>query len=243
MSSVPLPDTSWLNLIAWIYLTINATRVISYVPQILAVWRCTDGALSVSLLTWGSWVLSHVAAMFYGVLVVRDLPFVLITLINLLGCSCVTAIVMQRRAQWRRQRSLPRCVAQIYREPKSESGPEKTQSIEPMREPKVKKPHKKGREIPSTGWNSLPSVAHFPVSHYGPRLAVSPLHTGFQATMYGSATSHHPLHISASHRLFESIQFPDPSRQLFLIRPTLPQYQSNRPPEAATRGAPSTLSL
>ncbi|MEP6964061.1 MAG: hypothetical protein ABI845_01120 [Polaromonas sp.] len=89
---------------------INATRIISYLPQIIAVWRCTDGALSVSLLTWGSWVLSHVAAMFYGVLVIPDLPFVLIPLINLLGCACVTAIAMQRRKQWRRERSLPRCV-------------------------------------------------------------------------------------------------------------------------------------
>jgi hypothetical protein len=76
------------------------------VPQIVVVWRCTDGAFSVSLLTWGSWVLSHVSALFYGVLVVHDLPFVLITLINLLGCAGVTGIVMHRRTQWRRKLSL-----------------------------------------------------------------------------------------------------------------------------------------
>ncbi|WP_394792018.1 hypothetical protein [Rhodoferax sp.] len=112
MLPVPSPDTPWLTLIAWVYLATNATRVVTYVPQILAVWRCTDGALSVSLLTWGSWVLSQAAAMLYGVLVVRDLPFVLIALINFLGCACVTAIGMQRRAQWKRKHSPPRCIAQ-----------------------------------------------------------------------------------------------------------------------------------
>ena len=172
MLSVPLPETSWLNLIAWIYLTINATRIISYVPQILAVWRCTDGALSVSLLTWGSWVLSHVAAMFYGVLVVRDLPFVLITLINLLGCSCVTAIVMRRRKQWRRKQSLDACVAQMYREPNSESGPEKNQSLELMRETKLRKSHRRNRQTSSPEWNGVPARCNKAKAH---RLASGPL--------------------------------------------------------------------
>ncbi|MEO5793717.1 MAG: hypothetical protein ABIP34_01450 [Rhodoferax sp.] len=106
-------ETPWLNMIAWAYLITNVTRVVTYLPQIFAVWRCKDGALSVSLLTWGSWVISQATGLVYGMLVLRDLPFVLISLINLLGCTCVTAIAMQRRAQWRRDRRLPPCVAQM----------------------------------------------------------------------------------------------------------------------------------
>jgi len=105
MLSLPIPDGSMMSAIAWLYLITNATRIVTYVPQIVVVWRCTDGAFSVSLLTWGSWVLSQMTALFYGVLVINDLPFILISCINLLGCACVTGIVMHRRAQWKRKRS------------------------------------------------------------------------------------------------------------------------------------------
>ncbi|APW37291.1 hypothetical protein RD110_08870 [Rhodoferax koreense] len=104
-----MPDTPLLATIAWLYLLTNATRIVSYLPQIVVVWRCTDGAASVSLLTWGSWVLSQMTAVFYGVLVLQDLPFVLISLINLGGCGCVTLIAMRRRAQWKRAGTLQRC--------------------------------------------------------------------------------------------------------------------------------------
>lgn len=112
MLTFPVHDGSMVSAIAWLYLITNATRVVTYVPQIVVVWRCTDGALSVSLLTWGSWVLSQVSALFYGVLVMHDLPFVLISLINLFGCACVTGITMRRRMQWRRKHRLVGCAAQ-----------------------------------------------------------------------------------------------------------------------------------
>lgn len=106
MLSLPNPNDPMMSAIIWLYLITNAIRIFTYVPQIVVVWRCTDGAFSVSLLTWGSWVLSHVSALFYGVLVVHDVPFVLIALINLFGCASVTVIVMHRRAQWKRRLSL-----------------------------------------------------------------------------------------------------------------------------------------
>lgn len=95
-------NNDWLGAIAWLYLVTNATRLVTYLPQIVVVWRCTDGARSVSVLTWGSWVLSQGTAMIYGALVLCDLPFVLISLINFVGCACVTAIALHRRAQWKR---------------------------------------------------------------------------------------------------------------------------------------------
>ncbi|QHI99665.1 hypothetical protein GT347_17790 [Xylophilus rhododendri] len=105
MPTPPLgADASLLSLIAWLYLLTNATRLVTYLPQIIVVWRCTDGARSVSVLTWGSWVLSQATATLYGTLVLHDLPFVLISLINLVGCGCVTVIAMRRRNQWKRTR-------------------------------------------------------------------------------------------------------------------------------------------
>jgi hypothetical protein len=94
-------DGPLLAVIGWLYLLTNAVRVLTYIPQIVVVWRCTDGAVSVSLLTWGSWVLSNVTATVYAVLVVRDALFVAISLVNLLGCGAVALIAARRRAQWR----------------------------------------------------------------------------------------------------------------------------------------------
>jgi len=93
----PGPSSPYLTLIAWLYLVTNATRFLTYLPQIAAVWRCRDGAQAISLLTWGSWVLSHLTAMFYGVLVMQDIYFVVITGINLAGCASVTLIAARRR--------------------------------------------------------------------------------------------------------------------------------------------------
>ena len=92
-------DAPLLTAIAWAYLATNSMRLITYVPQIVAAWRCTDGARAISLLTWGSWVVSHLPSLAYGTLVLHDPFFVVITSINLLGCSTVTAIVAIHR--WR----------------------------------------------------------------------------------------------------------------------------------------------
>lgn len=100
-----LPDFSLTTAaaIGWFYLVTNAARIFTYLPQIVAVWRSTDGARAISLFTWSSWLVSHCAAILYGTLVVHDLFFVLIALVNLFGCGSVTLIALQRRLQWRRE--------------------------------------------------------------------------------------------------------------------------------------------
>ncbi len=112
-----LTDSSLMTAaaIGWFYLVTNAMRVFTYLPQIVAVWRSTDGARAVSLFTWGSWLVCNGSAILYGAVVVNDLFFVMIASVNFCGCTCVTLITLitlQRRLQWRRaqQRSdgLPR---------------------------------------------------------------------------------------------------------------------------------------
>jgi len=100
--SMPMQEGALLSLIAWTYLLTNAVRVFTYMPQIVAVWRSDDGARSVSLLTWGSWVLSQFTAVIYGLMVVVDGFFVAISIVNLVGCGAVTVIAMRRRSQWKR---------------------------------------------------------------------------------------------------------------------------------------------
>ncbi len=92
-----------LDAVVWLYLLTNAMRVFTYLPQIRAVWHDSEGARTLSLLTWGSWTLSNLCALAYALLVARDLPLAAISAINLVGCGCVTAIAAQRRLQWRRR--------------------------------------------------------------------------------------------------------------------------------------------
>jgi len=100
-----LANTPLLAAIAWSYLAINSTRIVTYVPQIVAAWRCTDGARAISLFTWSSWTVSHVSGLAYGTLVLHDMFFSVITLINLLGCLSVTSIVTMHRLRLRRSQS------------------------------------------------------------------------------------------------------------------------------------------
>lgn len=89
--------------IGWTYLVTNAARIFTFLPQIVAVWRSTDGARAISLCTWSAWLVSHVTAVLYGALVTHDVFFVLISLINFFGCGTVTLIAWRRRLQWRRR--------------------------------------------------------------------------------------------------------------------------------------------
>jgi len=101
MAWIP-PDAAlpWVSAIAWCYLVTNLGRIVTYVPQIVAVWRCTEGARAISLLTWTSWVVSHAAAVLYGAVVMVDTLFVVVSLVNLLCCAAVTLIAAHRRGLW-----------------------------------------------------------------------------------------------------------------------------------------------
>ena len=52
------PSATLMSIVSWLYLATNSARAFTYLPQIAAVWRCTDGARAISLVTWSSWVLA-----------------------------------------------------------------------------------------------------------------------------------------------------------------------------------------
>ena len=83
--------------IASLYILTNAARVFTYVPQFMAVWRSKDGARDISLFTWGSWVVANATAVAYGAVVIHDLFFTLVAVLNLVCCAAVTVVGVQRR--------------------------------------------------------------------------------------------------------------------------------------------------
>ena len=86
-----------MSIVSWLYLATNSVRAVTYVPQIVAVWHCTDGARAISLVTWSSWVLANLAGVMYGAWVVRDGLFITISAINLVCCATVALIAARRR--------------------------------------------------------------------------------------------------------------------------------------------------
>lgn len=86
--------------IAWLYLVTQSVRIVTYLPQIAAVWRCRDGAHAISLLAWYAWMASHLASIAYGVLVIHDALFVAIAAINGAGCAAVAALATHRRSRY-----------------------------------------------------------------------------------------------------------------------------------------------
>lgn len=120
MGQILLPTLEpnlWLAALGWAYLATNACRLLTYLPQIVVVWRCSDGAQAISLMTWASWSVSHLTALLYGTLVVHDGFLVAVSLINLAGCSVVTWIAYRRRRAHARMHPVP----EAMRRPRTDS--------------------------------------------------------------------------------------------------------------------------
>ncbi len=92
-------------LIGWLYLGTHTCRALTYVPQMLVVIRCTDGARSVSLLTWASWVVANATAVLYGAYVLRDAFFTFVSLTNFTCTAIVVALVQAKRRMHARRNS------------------------------------------------------------------------------------------------------------------------------------------
>lgn len=109
LPAIPAIVATTDSMIAWLYILTNAARVVTYVPQLMAVWRSTDGARDIALLTWGSWVVANATAVAYGFMVIHDTFFTSIAMLNLVCCAAVTIVGAQRRrtyGSWRAQRPL-----------------------------------------------------------------------------------------------------------------------------------------
>jgi uncharacterized protein with PQ loop repeat len=94
-----------LWLVGWAYVLANTGRVLSYLPQIATVWRCRDGAKSISLLTWSYWAFSHLTACLYAGIAVHDGKLLAVSLGNLACCSTVVVLTTLCRRRLQREKA------------------------------------------------------------------------------------------------------------------------------------------
>jgi len=87
-----------------LYTVCNALRLLSYVPQIVAVARENSGAHAISLMSWFFWLLSHAATALYCETVVKDSLLAAMMWGNTAGCVGVVALTVMKRRRygWKR---------------------------------------------------------------------------------------------------------------------------------------------
>lgn len=83
----------------------NSLRFLAYVPQIIKALKDTSGAEAISFGTWGLFLASHLTAMAYALVNVRNWTMAILFLSNAIGCAAVLGIAGWKRAQHRRRRA------------------------------------------------------------------------------------------------------------------------------------------
>jgi hypothetical protein len=85
------------ELIAAAFGIFNALRLVSYLPQIVAVARDRHGAVAISLLTWSIWIGANGSAALYAWINVGDIALALVNAFNAACCLAVFALAARKR--------------------------------------------------------------------------------------------------------------------------------------------------
>lgn len=90
----------FLQSVTAVYVACNAVRLLSYVPQIIAVARERSGAHALSLATWLFWTLSNASTAIYCSTVINDLLLASTMWGNAAGCMAVASLTMMKRQRY-----------------------------------------------------------------------------------------------------------------------------------------------
>ena len=96
------PEVQSFDLIAAAFGLFNALRLVSYLPQIVAVARDQHGARAISLATWSIWIGANATTALYAWINVGDVTLASVSAFNATCCMIVFGLAVQKRvAKWR----------------------------------------------------------------------------------------------------------------------------------------------
>ena len=90
----------FLQTITAIYALCNAARLLSYVPQTIAIAREGSGAYAISLISWIFWSTGHAATALYCTTVVHDPLLAGMMWGNTGGCLGVVLLTVLKRRRY-----------------------------------------------------------------------------------------------------------------------------------------------
>lgn len=85
------------DLIAIIFGAFNILRLVSYVPQIIAVARDRHGAPAISVSCWAIWIGANVSTGLYAWTHLCDLGIVGVSVLNAAGCTTILSLAVFKR--------------------------------------------------------------------------------------------------------------------------------------------------
>lgn len=104
-----------LQCITAVYAVCNSLRVLSYVPQLIAVAREASGAHAISIASWAFWMVSHAVTAVYGAAVLNDPLLAWMMWGNAGGCLAIAALTAAKRQRygWARPSAAVTCGIRI----------------------------------------------------------------------------------------------------------------------------------
>jgi tripartite-type tricarboxylate transporter receptor subunit TctC len=84
---------------------LNGGRVVAYFPQMITIYRDTNGAHAVSLSTWAVFAVTNAATVCYALAALNDRVMALVFALNTAFCVAIAGMVAAKRARHRWQQS------------------------------------------------------------------------------------------------------------------------------------------
>lgn len=90
-----------MTIIHFLYSTIVVIAVFGYIPQLYKLWKSDGDSKDVSLMTWSIWLYTWIVSLAYGILVLEDLKFCIVAIINLIGHIGIISLTLRNRKRFK----------------------------------------------------------------------------------------------------------------------------------------------
>lgn len=115
-------NANLIDVVSWVFFAANGGRILAYVPQLVAAWKCENGAKSVSRMTWGYFAFAHFTGVAYALLVIDNYHMGVVFLGNFVVCCLLVGIVTWKKSRHGHRKFHPptlRCVGGLALSPEA----------------------------------------------------------------------------------------------------------------------------